>query len=99
MRFGSEGGIGECSAQTHQHPVAVDGRVPIEAAVEGRSQLARRPGVAIRIEDMVAGLIWIFAMDAGQSQVGESFSGGGVQSQFAQLNRTDRSVSSKVGWT
>src|SRR5579864_4777702 len=56
-------------------------RMPVEATVERRSQLARRAGVLIRDEDVVAGLVGIFAMDAVQRQVSEPFGGGGVQGQ------------------
>src|SRR6516165_749040 len=55
------------------------GRVPVKAAIEGWGQFAWRPGVLIRGKDVVAGLVRIFAVNAGQCELSETVGGGGVQ--------------------
>ena len=48
---------GQCrqlgAQQTDQHPVAVNGRVPVEAAVERRVQLARAAHIGVAVDDVL----------------------------------------------
>jgi hypothetical protein len=58
------------SPQSQQRPPAMDAAVPVEAAVEDRMELARRPSVLIAEQHMVE-LVRIFLGDVAQRDAGE----------------------------
>ena len=74
-RLGREGRVGKGAGKARQQPVAVHRGVPVEAAVKGRRELARRRDVGIAVEH-VADLVGIFLVNAGESERGETFGGG-----------------------
>lgn len=66
--------FGEETQEARQHPMAVDGGVPVETAVEGGMQRARRLNVHGTVEDE-AWRVGVFAGDAREGEVREE---GGV---------------------
>ncbi len=58
--------------------MAVDRRVPVVAAVEGRRQLARRPDVVVAGQH-VGDLVGVLAVDALQRQTAEALGELGVE--------------------
>ena len=68
--LGALGEVGKHQRQAHQHPVLVNARVPVVAAVEGRVQLARRAGVRGAVQRVLQ-VVRILPADVGQAQLGE----------------------------
>ena len=66
--------------EAYEHPVPVDGRMPVKAPVERRVQLPRREHRIGRGFGTVAGLIRIFLVQAPQRHLGQAC--GRVRGQF-----------------
>src|SRR6185295_17885445 len=64
---------------SRQEPVAVDGRVPVEAAEEGGVKATRRQEGRLVVQDVVE-LVRVLAVDAREGEAGES--GGERGGQF-----------------
>ena len=73
-----EAGIGVQTGESGQQPVSVDGRMPIEAPIEGRRQLSRRLDVLVAVEH-VRDLVRVLLMDTTERQVGEAGRNGDVE--------------------
>ena len=91
--------VGKEPRESHQLPVPVDRAVPVETAVKGRRQLARRCDVVVRTHD-VAYFVWILLMDAVQRKTRKIlnrrnihhrlFSGGDSAQHHKQHEKTKR---------
>ena len=62
--------VGKHQGEPDQHPVLVHARMPVIAAVKGRVQLARRPGIPGTVQHVLQ-VVRIFAADVGQAQPGK----------------------------
>src|SRR5579871_1858244 len=63
--------IREQAKESHQHPVSMNRRVPVETAIKGRMHSPWSLNVTLVIE-YIAGFVGIFFADTFQGQLGET---------------------------